>query len=223
MLPGKNGFEIARDVRSRGIETPILMLTARGEVTDRVVGLEYGADDYPTKPFEFIELLARIRALLRRANSGTKEERPSRRRRIRELASRLSERAGISRNNELVGLSSKEMQLLRFFIENEGVALTRDELLEAVWEYDTMTSTRTSRRSCRAPAAETRIGAKPTEIDLYSAWSRIPVRKLRERMKKQEEYLRTGCGPRVAKPLVRPRASRVRSCGLARSFPLGAR
>ena len=67
MLPGKSGFEIAREARNQGLDTPILMLTARGEVTDRVVGLEFGADDYLTKPFEFIELLARIQALLFRA------------------------------------------------------------------------------------------------------------------------------------------------------------
>ena len=142
MLPGKNGFEIARDLRGLGIETPILMLTARGEVTDRVVGLEYGADDYLTKPFEFIELLARIRALLRRAAPAQKKkDLPD----VVEFGSlRVDFRsAQVFHNNELVRLSSKEMQLLRFFIENEGVALPRDELLEAVWDYDTMTSTRT--------------------------------------------------------------------------------
>jgi two-component system alkaline phosphatase synthesis response regulator PhoP len=114
----------------------------RGEVTDRVVGLEYGADDYLTKPFEFIELLARIRALLRRAApTQKKKDLPD----VVEFGSlRVDFRsAQVFHNNELVRLSSKEMQLLRFFIENEGVALTRDELLEAVWDYDTMTSTRT--------------------------------------------------------------------------------
>ncbi len=142
MLPGKSGFEIARDVRSLGIETPMLMLTARGEVTDRVVGLEYGADDYLTKPFEFIELLARIRALLRRATPARKQkDLPD----VVEFGSlRVDFRsARVFRKNELVGLSSKEMQLLRCFMENEGVALTRDELLDAVWDYDSMTSTRT--------------------------------------------------------------------------------
>ena len=142
MLPGVNGFEIARDVRGRDIEMPILMLTARGEVADKVVGLEYGADDYLTKPFEFIELLARIRALLRRANKlQEKKELPD----IVEFGTlRVNfPSAQIFRNNKLVNLSSKEMQLLRFFLENEGVALTRDELLDTVWNYDTMTNTRT--------------------------------------------------------------------------------
>ncbi len=142
MLPGKNGFEIARDVRSLGIETPILMLTARGEVTDRVVGLEYGADDYLPKPFEFIELLARIRALLRRANPAQKKkDLPD----VVEFGSLRVDfkSAQVFHHDALVGLSSKEMQLLRFFIENTGVALTRDELLDAVWDYDSMTNTRT--------------------------------------------------------------------------------
>ena len=70
MLPGKSGFDVAREARNQAIDIPILMLTARGEVTDRVVGLEVGADDYLTKPFEFIELLARIQALLRRIARG---------------------------------------------------------------------------------------------------------------------------------------------------------
>ena len=140
MLPGRSGFEIARDLRNRTINTPILMLTARGEVTDRVVGLQCGADDYMTKPFEFIELLARIQALLRRSGAGAKP---------------LSETveygdvqvdfrsARVFRSGEPVVLSSKELQLLRFFIENAGAAMTRDELLDAVWGYDSMTNTRT--------------------------------------------------------------------------------
>jgi DNA-binding response OmpR family regulator len=141
MLPGRSGFEIARDVRNEGLDTPILMLTARGEVADRVVGLGFGADDYLTKPFEFIELLARIEALLRRA-------RRAHARKEVETAEygdvRIDFRAAqVFRNSEPVLLSSKELQLLRFFVENEGVALTRDELLDAVWGYDSLTNTRT--------------------------------------------------------------------------------
>jgi len=141
MLPGRSGFEIAREARSRGIDTPILMLTARGEVADRVVGLEFGADDYLTKPFEFIELLARIQALLRRAEGVRLRKLPG----IVERGDlRIDFRsARVFRKGEPISLSSKEMQLLRFFVENEGVALTRDELLNAVWGYDAMTNTRT--------------------------------------------------------------------------------
>ena len=141
MLPFKNGFQIAREARSHGLDVPILMLTARGEVSDRVVGLEFGADDYLTKPFEFIELLARIQALLRRAelraaraSSDTLE--------YGDLRVDLRS-AQAFRNGSPLALSSKEMQLLRYFIENAGVALTRDNLLGAVWGYDSSTNTRT--------------------------------------------------------------------------------
>ena len=141
MLPGKSGFEIAREARNQGLDTPILMLTARGEVTDRVVGLEFGADDYLTKPFEFIELLARIQALLRRAERGAVRAVPDT---IEYGDVRIDLRsAQVFRKEELVQLSTKEMQLLQYFIENAGVALSRDELLDAVWGYDTSTNTRT--------------------------------------------------------------------------------
>ena len=141
MLPGKSGFEIAREARNQGLDTPILMLTARGEVTDRVVGLEFGADDYLTKPFEFIELLARIQALLRRAERGGVRAVPDT---LEYGDVRIDVRSAQAfRKGELVQLSTKEMQLLQYFIENVGVALTRDELLDAVWGYDTSTNTRT--------------------------------------------------------------------------------
>jgi DNA-binding response OmpR family regulator len=140
MLPGRSGFDIARDIRSRGLGIPILMLTARGEVTDRVVGLQFGADDYLTKPFEFIELLARIHALLRRA--GREAEKDTSAVEFGDL--RVDFRSAQAfRNGEPVQLSSKELQLLRFLVKNPGVALSRDELLDAVWGYNAMTNTRT--------------------------------------------------------------------------------
>jgi two-component system alkaline phosphatase synthesis response regulator PhoP len=141
MLPGKDGFDIARELRIQGVDTPILMLTARGEVTDKVVGLQLGADDYLTKPFEFIELLARIRALLRRSE--------------RAVAKRQTEafefggvsvnfsNAEVVRDGEPVHLSAREFQLLCHFVENPGVVLSRDELLDAVWGYNAMPATRT--------------------------------------------------------------------------------
>lgn len=141
MLPAKNGFEIARDVRSRGMDLPILMLTARGEVADRVVGLQFGADDYLTKPFEFIELLARIEALLRRAGRGLARTVPDT---VQFGDVKVDfKSARVFRKGEPIPISSKEMQLLRFFVQNTGVALSRDELLDAVWGYDAMTNTRT--------------------------------------------------------------------------------
>lgn len=141
MLPGRNGFDVCRDLRKEGMETPILMLTARGQVADKVVGLKLGADDYLTKPFETIELLARIEALLRRAASGG----PSR------SVDRYSfgdvdvdfRKAEVRKGDEPVELSARELGLLRYFVENRGVVLTRDELLDKVWGYDATPSTRT--------------------------------------------------------------------------------
>ena len=146
MLPRKNGFDVCRDLRQRGVYSPIIMLTARGQVVDRVVGLKLGADDYVTKPFEMIELLARIEALLRRAPSVTAAS---------AATAQLPEtyrfgfvhvdfrRAEIERDGQLIELSALEFKLLRYLIEHRGAALSRDELLNEVWGYDAMPSTRT--------------------------------------------------------------------------------
>jgi two-component system alkaline phosphatase synthesis response regulator PhoP len=140
MLPGRDGFEVARTVRQQGVATPILMLTARTQVVDRVVGLKLGADDYLTKPFETIELLARIEALLRRAPaaSGVTLERY-------QFGDVLVDvrKAEVRRNGHLVDLSAKEFQLLRYFIEHRGATLSREELLTDVWGYHAAPSTRT--------------------------------------------------------------------------------
>ena len=162
MLPGKSGFEVAREARSHGVNTPILMLTARGEVTDRVVGLEFGADDYLTKPFEFIELLARMQALLRRAGRTLHKSLPE----IVQVGDLKVDfrSAQVFRNGELVQLSSKEMQLLRFFLENQGVAVTRDELLDAVWGYSAMTNTRTV--DVHVARLRQKLESEPTEPKL---------------------------------------------------------
>jgi len=141
MLPGKDGFEIARELRIRGVDTPILMLTARGEVTDKVVGLQLGADDYLTKPFEFIELLARMRALLRRAER-TVVKRRTEAFEFGSVSVNFSN-AEVLRNGEPIHLSAREFQLLCHFVENPGVVLSRDELLDAVWGYNAMPTTRT--------------------------------------------------------------------------------
>ena len=140
MLPGPDGFEVARTIRQRGVMTPILMLTARTLVVDRVVGLKLGADDYLTKPFDTLELLARLEALLRRAPpvSGAALERY-------QFGDVLvdARRAEVSRNGTMLDLSAKEFQLLRYFIEHRGATLSRDELLQDVWGYTAMPSTRT--------------------------------------------------------------------------------
>ena len=121
------------------MKTPVLMLTARSQVADRVVGLKLGADDYLTKPFAMAELLARIEARLRRPETDT--PRPG--------SYRFGEvtvdfrRAEVECAGRPVNLSAKEFQLLRYFIENRGASLSRDELLDKVWGYDAMPTTRT--------------------------------------------------------------------------------
>jgi two-component system alkaline phosphatase synthesis response regulator PhoP len=140
MLPGKNGFDVCRDLRQRGNQTPVLMLTARSEVVDKVVGLKIGADDYLTKPFEMMELLARIEALLRRVPDRKGESVDSYRFGDVRIDFR---RAEVTRADEPVELSALEFKLLRYFIENRGAAISRDELLDKVWGYDAMPYSRT--------------------------------------------------------------------------------
>lgn len=141
MLPHKNGYDIARDLRQKGIETPILMLTAKGETIDKVLGLKLGADDYLTKPFEVIELLARIEALLRRSSTQV-EAAPNGAFRFGNIGVDFK-RAEVTRDNSPVELSAMEFRLLQFFIENRGTVHSRDDLLDAVWGYDAMPTTRT--------------------------------------------------------------------------------
>ena len=141
MLPGRDGFDVAKTIRSLGIQTPILMLTARTQVVDRVVGLKLGADDYLTKPFETIELLARIEALLRRAPSG-----PSGMTLERYQFGDITvdvRKTEVMQKGQLLDLSAKEFQLLKYFIEHRGATVSRDELLQEVWGYHAMPSTRT--------------------------------------------------------------------------------
>lgn len=140
MLPKKNGYDVCRDLRQKGIATPVLMLTAKGETIDKVLGLKLGADDYLTKPFEVIELLARIEALLRRAPTRNGGKPASFR--FGNIAVDLR-RAEVTKDRQPVELSAMEFKLLQFLIENRGVVHSRDHLLDAVWGYDAMPSTRT--------------------------------------------------------------------------------
>ena len=141
MLPGKNGFDVCRDLRQAKVQLPILMLTARTEVADKVVGLKLGADDYLTKPFETLELLARIEALLRRSSTTPSCHSVD----VYEFGNVAINfrKAEVVRDGEPVELSARAFQLLRYFIENRGDVLSRDELLNNVWGYNTMPSTRT--------------------------------------------------------------------------------
>jgi two-component system alkaline phosphatase synthesis response regulator PhoP len=140
MLPGGSGFDICKTIRERGLHVPILMLTARGQVVDRVVGLKLGADDYLVKPFEMAELLARIEALLRRsqpAAAGTPDVV-----RFGDVHVDLR-RAEVSKSGKTLDLSAREFKLLKYFLSHRGAVLSRDELLNEVWGYSAMPSTRT--------------------------------------------------------------------------------
>jgi two-component system alkaline phosphatase synthesis response regulator PhoP len=140
MLPRMNGFDVCREVRRRGVTTPILMLTARGQVVDKVVGLKLGADDYLTKPFETIELMARLEALLRRAPSAAQPGGDAYRFGEVEVDFRKME---VTRAGAAVDLSALEFKLLRHLIAHRGATLSRDALLADVWGYDEMPLTRT--------------------------------------------------------------------------------
>ncbi|HWC99388.1 MAG TPA: response regulator transcription factor [Candidatus Sulfopaludibacter sp.] len=140
MLPGKNGFEVCRELRQHGKDTAVLMLTAKSQLTDRVVGLKLGADDYLIKPFEPPELLARIEALLRRVK---KEKRtPVLRFQFGSIDVDF-ESGAVLKGEESVSLAGKELELLRYLVDHRGKVVSRDELLEAVWEYQPGVSSRT--------------------------------------------------------------------------------
>ena len=141
MLPGGNGMDVCRTLRQRGVHTPVLMLTARGQIVDRVVGLKLGADDYLVKPFEMAELLARIEALLRRG-SALQGSQPTEVYRFGDVTVDFR-RAEVTKAGQPVELSAREFKLLRYFVEHRGAALSRDELLNEVWGYNAMPSTRT--------------------------------------------------------------------------------
>jgi DNA-binding response OmpR family regulator len=140
MLPKKSGFDVCRELRAAGLRTPIIMLTARGQEIDKVLGLELGADDYITKPFSLRELLARIKAVLRRTDQSSVGHVDDVR--IGRLQLSFSSATAKDENGN-IDLSAKEWDLLRFFVQNEGRVVHRDELLDKVWGYDHFPDTRT--------------------------------------------------------------------------------
>ncbi|HEY0083953.1 MAG TPA: response regulator transcription factor [Pyrinomonadaceae bacterium] len=146
-LPRKNGFDVCRDLRQRRVGVPIIMLTARGQVVDKVVGLKIGADDYVTKPFEMMELLARIEALLRRvpAGQGAAGETAAGASDVYQFGVIRADfrRAEVTREGAPLELSAREFKLLRYLVEHRGATISRDELLNEVWGYNAMPSTRT--------------------------------------------------------------------------------
>lgn len=144
MLPGKSGYDICRELREEGNNTPIIMITAKTEETDKVMGLEFGADDYISKPFGIRELMARIKAVLRRfevtseAGSGNKDT----------VITSGNLYINVDGHEVRVGernveLTLKEFELLRFLVENKGHVFTRDQLLNSVWGIDYAGETRT--------------------------------------------------------------------------------
>lgn len=143
MLPGLSGLDVVKRLRQEGVKTPVIILTARGQETDKVVGLKLGADDYVTKPFSLRELLARIEAVLRRADG----------REDTSLPERFSfgeveidfERRRVTRSGQEVNLSYKEFEIMRLLVRRRGQVVSRDELLDEVWGYaeDAIPNTRT--------------------------------------------------------------------------------
>ena len=139
MLPGRDGFDVCRELRRRGSEVPVLMLTARSQAFDKVLGLKLGADDYLTKPFDMMELLARIEVQLRR-RTDVASGAPRYRFGDVVLDTRTTE---VRRGGAPVELSAREFLLLKYFAEHSGTTLTRERLLNDVWGYHAMPSTRT--------------------------------------------------------------------------------
>ena len=140
MLPKKNGFDVCRALRQQGNDVAILMLTAKTQVVDRVVGLKLGADDYLAKPFDPTELLARVEALLRRVKKDHRV--PVQTFEFDEVKVNF-ETGEVSRAGVPIALAGKELSLLRYLVDNRGRVVPREELLREVWEYQSEVSSRT--------------------------------------------------------------------------------
>lgn len=174
MLPERSGFDVCRDLRQLKISTPIIMLTARGEIYDKVLGLKIGADDYLTKPFDMAELLARVEAQLRR-NAPQSAVGSSESYRFGEIYVDFR-RAEVTRGGQSIELSAREFNLLRYLIKHRGMLCTRNRLLDEVWGYDVNVTTRT--------------------VDVHIAWLRQKL----ESNPRHPQYLLTvyGLGYRLA-------------------------
>ena len=140
MLPGMSGFDICRRAREKGVRAPIIMLTAKGEEVDKVLGLEIGADDYITKPFSLRELLARIKAVLRRKGEAAKELGGAVK--IGKIEIDFSTYT-VTRKGKSIDMTPKECEILRFLWQHKSEVVTRDALLSNVWGYDESISSRT--------------------------------------------------------------------------------
>ncbi|MBY7143843.1 response regulator transcription factor [Virgibacillus sp. NKC19-3] len=138
MLPGMDGMEVCKHLRSNKISTPILMLTAKDDEFDKILGLELGADDYLTKPFSPKEVVARIKAILRRTNG---EQPVNKTLRIGNLVI-FPERYEVEMNNEIITFTRKEFELLFYLAKHKGKVISRDQLLNRIWNYDFIGDTR---------------------------------------------------------------------------------
>lgn len=138
MMPELSGWDVLRALRQKGLDVPVIMLTARAEEVDRVLGLELGADDYVTKPFSLRELLARVRAVLRRPGPRRKFEEVA----FGDIRLHLRARQAFKAGTE-VRLTRKEFDLLRYLVEHQGEVITRERLLDEVWGYEHFPTTRT--------------------------------------------------------------------------------
>jgi two-component system alkaline phosphatase synthesis response regulator PhoP len=139
MMPRMSGLDVCKQLKAKKPSMPIIMLTARGQEVDKVVGLELGADDYVTKPFSIRELLARVKAVLRRAGTLPKQGEKFA---FGEVEVNLRN-CQVSRKGKSLEFSSKEFELLKYFLNHPGETLSRDRLLEDVWGYDRFPTTRT--------------------------------------------------------------------------------
>jgi DNA-binding response OmpR family regulator len=139
MMPRMSGLDVCKQLKAKRPSIPIIMLTARGQEVDKVVGLELGADDYVTKPFSIRELLARVKAVLRRAQTAPKDQEQYK---FGDVEVNLRS-CQVSRKGKPLEFSSKEFELLKFFLSHSGEAISRDRLLEEVWGYDRFPTTRT--------------------------------------------------------------------------------
>ncbi|MFZ0804130.1 MAG: response regulator transcription factor [Terriglobales bacterium] len=139
MMPRMSGLDVCKQLKAKKPSMPIIMLTARGQEVDKVVGLELGADDYVTKPFSIRELLARVKAVLRRAGTIPKQGEKFA---FGEVEVNLRN-CQVSRKGKVLDFSSKEFELLKYFLNHPGETLSRDRLLEDVWGYDRFPTTRT--------------------------------------------------------------------------------
>ncbi len=141
MLPKKNGFDVCRELRAKSITTPIVMLTARSAETDKVLGLELGADDYVTKPFSITELLARVRAVLRRTGTGTPKPTAD----VISIGDiEIDFKLHQARRGKVrIEFTAREFDLLRYFVQHTGQVVTREQILNEVWGYEEFPTTRT--------------------------------------------------------------------------------